>query len=297
MINGKIEMQNVWDMYSEIMKEYEIEDAELKKLQDVELEMLADFHNICEETHIKYSLAFGTMLGAVRHQGFIPWDDDVDVMILRKDYDKLVDAVNKNYSKKYVMLDKSTDKDYFLTFPKFVKKGTTLLEPTSEKCPHRGIYIDVFIIDEMPKHCHKIRNKIYRIGYGMAYYASIGKRGSKFFDSIAIENVQFAKIWKTEKRFGNVAKLFTVKFWNSMAKFSTKGIKDKEKLVVSEDNLKALDKSMFANLALYDFDGLKLWGVANYDKYLTDIYGDYMQIPSKENQVRHAIIKLDFGDN
>ena len=85
----------------------------LKQLQKVELELLKDFDEMCKENHVQYFLAYGSLLGAIRHKGFIPWDDDVDVHMFGKDYLKLTEALKDNKNEKYFFQSLETEKNYF----------------------------------------------------------------------------------------------------------------------------------------------------------------------------------------
>ena len=122
----------------------------LKKLQNVQLEILSDFIDICEKNNLDYFLVFGTALGAVRHKGFIPWDDDVDVGMLREDYNKFLEIAKTQLSNKYEILTPLTNKEYACSVTHFEKKNTSFIPETSKdlKC-NMGINIDIFAFDNI----------------------------------------------------------------------------------------------------------------------------------------------------
>ena len=101
---------------------------ELRKLQLVQKEILDEVVRICNKYNFTYFLSSGTLLGAVRHKGFIPWDDDVDISMFREDYMKFVDVVRNELGDKYAYMDYNVDKNYALCFSKILKKNTVLLE-------------------------------------------------------------------------------------------------------------------------------------------------------------------------
>lgn len=126
-------------------------DNKLRQLQQVELEILLEFKRICEKYNLTYYLVAGTLLGAVRHHGFIPWDDDVDVAMPRQDFEKFLNICSKELSKEYFLQTKENDKDYFFSITKIRKNNTYVCEPEVEHLTfHKGIYIDIFVLEKCP---------------------------------------------------------------------------------------------------------------------------------------------------
>ncbi len=126
-------------------------EQDLQQLHEIELEILLEFRRICEKHNLTYYLVAGTLLGAVRHKGFIPWDDDVDVAMPRKDFEYFCSICDSELQSNYFLQTKKTDKAYFLEFAKIRKNGTHVFEPRLEHLNiHKGIYIDIFAIDKCP---------------------------------------------------------------------------------------------------------------------------------------------------
>lgn len=124
----------------------------LQQLQKTELEILLEFKRICDKYHFTYYLVAGTLLGAVRHQGFIPWDDDVDVAMFRKDFEKFQLICKSELSPKYFLQTRGNDKQYFMQIVKIRKHNTFVCETELEHLDfHKGVYIDIFILDKLPK--------------------------------------------------------------------------------------------------------------------------------------------------
>lgn len=126
----------------------------LRKLQLTELEILKKVDQVCRQYQINYFLIAGTLLGAVRHKGFIPWDDDIDIGMLRSDYEKFIDIClhKQALGKEYYLHCNESDEDYYLPFIKVKKNNTTFAEKCNENIDtHKGIFIDVFPYDNVPK--------------------------------------------------------------------------------------------------------------------------------------------------
>ncbi len=142
-----------------------MEKINLKALQDVELGILKDFINICDTYNLKYVLAYGTCIGAIRHKGFIPWDDDIDVAMPRKDYEKLINIADEVMGDKYVLQTYNSEKNCGLIFGKIRKNGTIMSEVYSHHIDmHQGVWIDIFPYDNVPDdeiERKKIFQKIY----------------------------------------------------------------------------------------------------------------------------------------
>ena len=130
------------------MKEYD--EATLKKVQQTEMEILRDFIKVCDENNLTWFGDAGSGIGALRHKGFIPWDDDIDVMLPRKDFDKMMEVIKRDYSDKYSIANVETMKNYPLMTTRIMMKGTTFIEEPLKniKCD-LGIFLDVYPLDNI----------------------------------------------------------------------------------------------------------------------------------------------------
>ena len=149
-------------------KEYDQET--LKKLHTVQLEMLDAFTEICNKYHFHYSLAGGTMLGAIRHKGFIPWDDDIDVLMLRKEYEEFLKVAQKELGDKYYLDHFEINSDYHLQFAKIKKNGTIFDEAGIHHLDnHKGIFIDIFptdnVYDNVKRSYLDVLNQLHNVYY------------------------------------------------------------------------------------------------------------------------------------
>ena len=131
-----------------IMKE--IKDR-IQEVWQHEQDILNVFHDVCLKNNLKYSLIFGTLLGAARHKGFIPWDDDIDVIMPREDYEKLLSIWEKEVPEGYLIQNKRTNDDFTQNFSKIRKNHTTFIQDEIEKTKkyHTGVFIDIFPADRV----------------------------------------------------------------------------------------------------------------------------------------------------
>lgn len=124
----------------------------LRKLQLVELEIANEIKRVCVENNIKYFLESGTLLGAVRHGGFIPWDDDMDIGMMREEYEKFLKIAPEKLSSEFILQTWKNEKDYSLTFAKVRKSDTIFLEyEFKDSSMHNGIWVDIFPYDSVPE--------------------------------------------------------------------------------------------------------------------------------------------------
>ena len=271
-------------MYKEFDKET------LDKLHQIHLEILNEFAKICNKHNLSYSLAYGTLLGAIRHSGFIPWDDDVDVFMPRKDYEEFLKIAVNELDSKYYLDCFNTNKNYLLQFAKIKKNGTIFdEEATHHLNGHKGIFIDVFPMDNV--------------------YDNIKR---SYFDAILIKNITNtitikSKISKLKEARHPIIvtffRIFSIKTLMKIQKWlSTKNKNNNSKNVVCYYSVYPFKKEVFPREDIFPttkvtFEGNKYDAIKNYDKFLTNLYGDYMKLPPKEKRVNHMPLKLDFGDN
>ena len=266
----------------------------LRKVQLTQLEIAKEIKRVCEENDIRYFLADGSFLGAVRHGGFIPWDDDMDMGMMRSDYEKFCRIAPSKLKPEYCLQTWYTEPNYGLPFGKVVKRNTVYLEnKKSRRLQENGFYVDIFPFDYVPEdpseraaHARKLL-AIYRV--------KLMKSGYKPW----MENDRI--IWK--KRVGylyyQLKSLFVSQKELARA-YDALAVSYLDSSVVCEQS--ALPKPDYyesawcEELADYIFEGETFKGPKDYDKFLTALYGDYMQLPPEDQREnRHQIVEIDFG--
>lgn len=272
---------------------YNMSQDELKKLQETQRELIAEVDRICKKCNIKYNMVGGTMLGAIRHKGYIPWDDDADIGFLRDEYEKFREACKKELNHdKYYMQDLRDTPGYRWGYGKLRKKGTEFKRLNQEHMPYgQGIAIDLMPFDNVPD------------GYV--------ERWLHFFICFIYRKIFWSEVGQyTEKNFFKrcVYKLFSkIPFEiivNSYSKFITKCNKQTSKLVriltfptPKGDAFFGYKKIWYEDLEYYEFDDLKLPGAKDYDGYLSVKYGKYMELPPENKRKTHPVSELKFFDD
>ena len=266
--------------------ESDYEDLNLRDAQMLMADILKDVHKICEKHGLKYFLDAGTLLGAVRHKGFIPWDDDMDIGMLREDYEKFLEIAKKELPEHLFLQTFETDDKYdiYQVPCKIRYNGTILIEKgiAENSEMHNGIYIDVFPYDSLPK-----SNLAYKIQRSLSYNVLKSFiRIRETPDKLSFKNkitFTFYKIvrnlfpYKRRKKFFD----FLVK-WNDVnSPYMGYGLDT----VWSEYIYKKED---YFELTKLEFEGNHFYGPKNYDAILTQLYGDYMTLPKEEDRQWHA---------
>ena len=272
-----------------------MDDKTLRKVQLTQLEIAKEFKRICDEHNLKYMMEGGTLLGAVRHKGFIPWDDDMDFSMPREDYERFFAIMKTSENKKYEVVDWRDDNKYPHPFGKLIKKVTVYQE---EKLGESfGIYIDIFPWDNVPedkavqkKNCFKMMSyrAIVRAKCGCKTY----RAGGKFIFKKWLKNFPFIilSVFGTKKKFVESYEKMAVQY----NKTQTPQIALQCETEVYAWNA---DKNLLDEWVLLSFEDTEFIAPARYDEYLTRSYGDYMTPPPEaERGNQHLIVKLDFGE-
>ena len=266
----------------------------LRKVQMTQLEIAKEIRRVCDENNIRYFLAGGTFLGAVRHKGFIPWDDDMDLGMLRKDYEEFCRIAPEKLKPEYCLQTWYTDPNYSLPFGKVVKRNTVYLEgKKTNRLKENGFYVDIFPVDyvpEEPESRAELAAKLVKL-----YRTKLMKSGYCPW----VDNGAF--LWK--KRIGYVyyqlLSLFArqedlARDFDALSTSAPAGTHVVEQEALSGP--KYLKASLFDQFSEYPFEGEMFTGVADYDLYLSTLYGDYMQLPPEDQREnRHQIVEIDFG--
>ncbi|MDE5722538.1 MAG: LicD family protein [Clostridia bacterium] len=265
----------------------------LDQMHGLHLILADEVKRICDKHNIKYFMIAGTLLGAVRHKGFIPWDDDMDFGMLRQDYEKFISVCEFEIdeSKFYLQTDKK-DKFYTFNFAKLRLCGTRVLEGFSSKVnTNQGIYIDIFPIDNVPDSKIAAYFQFKRFWfYRSLLWVKCG------YGSDAVKKKNSFRVAKF------ISKFFSIKYLKKRKlKIITKYKNKMTKKVVTSDgsyglNKETLDRTWVDTLKEYAFEDRQYPGVADYNAYLSYFYGDYMQLPPENDRNHHGRLEVDFGE-
>ena len=272
------------------MKHDEYDKKTLDKLHSVEIEMLNEFVRICEKNNLEYFLVGGTLLGAVRHAGFIPWDDDIDVGMPRSDYDKFIKIAKDELKKDFYLKSMETIDDYYLPFAKIMKKNTLFIEYAKnnyyEDNETKGIFIDIFPFENVRKNglCYKLR---YFMGYAIVDTLFFKKGITKLKDNKHKILTVLLSIF-TKKRLKKIFRHIVANGKNNKSKYvsvigSGYGFR---KELMERSNVFPTKKIIFCEK---EYNGMN-----NNDAYLSSLYGDYMKLPPKDKRINHMPMKLSF---
>lgn len=262
----------------------QVSSTEQKKIM---LEILNYIDKVCSKYGIFYSLSGGTLLGAVRHAGFIPWDDDIDIMLTRNNYDKLIHQLEKEPGE-YTFFNFSVS-GYKYVFAKLCSSVTYQRSPSSE-IASLGIFIDIFPIDSLPTQSVE-REKFVKEVNQLQRDATMAD-----FHSYAGSDTYLKKLIKTF--------LYFPKFYRLSREQAMKKRLEELNLKMQQYNdadtkyvgfvcsryaltKEKFPREIFEEYSYYEFEGRKYQGIKDADVYLKQLYGDYMQMPPKNKQVNH----------
>lgn len=269
-----------------------------EELKQAELDILKDVARFCEENHLRYYLGGGTLLGAVRHKGFIPWDDDIDISMPRPDYLQFIHTYNREGSR-YFVKSIEIDDQYVYTNAKVYDGKTYLLDYLVRKpAPYSGVHIDIFPIDGLPK--SRVRQRFLFLEQEMllilARGSSMGYVSShKYYDS-AKKGGKIKGWLRTALKFGAITVFRFLptsrllrKINTNLEQFPYESSEEVACLVacIHGAACERLSKAEFEPRMFFDFEGIKLQGSAGYVTYLKQLYGNYMKLPPEANRIAH----------
>jgi len=263
----------------------------LKPLHDKMLEIMQYIHDFCVENHIEYCLAFGSVLGAVRHGGFIPWDDDMDIYMTAEGYKRFKELFKAKGDHKNFFLQELDETDGMCELPKLRMNGTTFIEPLYAKYNmHHGIYVDIFILHKAPRSYFKKKKMLYAL-----QYLTLKKLAEIHYDRRRVYKPILALLRCLPKNFlrkSALRMLYKYDVDNTISEYSTGEIYAKRAFIQSE--------IIFPTKRM-KFEDKEFYVPGETDAYLKLMYGDYMQIPSLESikWTQHAAVwdvNVDYRD-
>lgn len=266
-----------------MQKALELTSKELRRLQLTQLEMLHELHRICDENNIKYILDAGTLLGAIRHGGFIPWDDDIDIRMLRSEYEKLCIVLEKKEENKmFFFQNYKSDKNYYWQYSRLLKRGTRYVRLGKEHLKQKdGVYLDIFVCDGVPKSktIRKIHNLIMKFCrksmYAKVAYITEKNRTKKLIYSM-LRYIPKSFVFFL---YGTVAKIFNEDNCERFGSYGWHAEKDNQGFL----------KKWFTELDLVEFEDGEFLAPKDFQGFLAYSFGeDYMELPSADQRIAKA---------
>ena len=263
---------------------FKLTHEQLRAVQLKQLEILKEIKKICETNNIKYYLLGGTLLGAVRHKGFIPWDDDLDIGMLREDYEKFLSIARNQLPDKYFLQTTYLEQGYSLPFAKIRANGTILEESNiSHLNIHKGIWIDVFPLDGVLNPQGKLikwRYKLINLCTTMIGYTNKAVELKKLKTIVFVKIFSLIGIKKLDKIRTFLMKLDENKDYRYITNFgSNYGF-----------NKQLVQKSTYGNPVYIEFEDSEFFAPSEYEYLLKKIFGDYMKLPPLEKRISGHII-------
>lgn len=270
---------------------------QIKKIQEIELKNLRVLKEICEKLGIEFFLYGGTLIGAVRHQGFVPWDDDLDVAMLREDYMKFVKEAPALLPRDYYLQTPYTDKKTPFFYSKLRLKGTKCIDFAYHKLNiEKGIYVDIYPIDNMPDDDTELMRNFNR--YQKIIRTYVWRQSP--YPSIEFKERNIKRLIKNGVKYTVSVLLHLIPHRIFVKRIDQIMMRDNYKPTKRQGNYSYPEpKNLFLNITPLEdgvFEGLSVKLPQNWDFHLTSRYGDYMKMPPENERLGHRPFELDFGD-
>ena len=276
-----------------MLKSKRYDDETLKHLQQVEMKILKYFIEICEKHNLTYFMYAGSLLGVIRHNGFIPWDDDIDVIMFREDFEKLNKILEKNIDEKYRFFNVLNEETYHYTWGRLTLKNTLFKEWWGDQVDYTpNIFIDIFILDNVPS--NKFKKFIHK-------WKSFTLNQLVIYSILKFENESKIKEL-IQKTIYYILKIIPVSPSTIKKKcvksFSKYQYEDCEEVCdfPSENQMQRSFRTDWLPLKRGKFEDIEVNIPNNYDKILRMDFNEYMELPPEESRFNPAPEKIDFGE-
>lgn len=269
----------------------EIKQDTLRQIQMIQLEMLVEVDRICRKCGIKYNIIAGTLLGAVRHGGYIPWDDDADVALLRPEYEKFRQAVKTELdTSRFYFQDHRRTRGYRWGYGKLRRKDTLFLREHQEHMPYeQGIFIDIFPLDGVPNN----------------YFL----RSMKNFECFCVRKILWSKVGQVAEKsmlkrqcYKLLARIPEEHIWDYYNRMVSSADRKRTRMVriltfPTPNSEYGYYRSWYENSVDTMFEGKIFQGIKDYDSYLSFKFGDYKKLPPMDKRKTHPVSSLKLLNN
>lgn len=266
-----------------------LDEKQLGDLRAVQIEMLVEVDRICRKCGVKYNIVAGTLLGAVRHGGYIPWDDDADIALLRSDYEKFRKVCKTELdSSRFYFQDHRNTKGYRWGYGKIRRKNTIFLRENQEHMPYeQGIFIDIFPLDGVPDN----------------YFL----RSLKNFECFCVRKILWAKVGKIAEKnhwkrlvyraLEKIPEQLIFRYYHCMVHHANKRETRMVRILMfpTPNSEWGYYRCWYENSTDILFEGRVFQGIKDYDSYLSFKFGNYMELPPLENRKIHPVSSFRAG--
>ena len=262
--------------------------TEISQVKSIQLEIMDYFHSWCMENNIKYFISAGTLIGALRHKGFIPWDDDIDVVMLRKDYDHLIATFPNTETGKYRLYSIEVDNNCTKPYAKIYDSQTVMIEGNERIETTLGVNIDIFPLENATDDIQdairmKKQIKIYDniLGVKLLDHSDRGKTKNFLVGLLRMLSIPFTCGWLIH----NIIRRATKYKDNEDSRFIVNAV------IYAKGEKEILEREWFKETVELDFEGRKYLAPVGADQYMHRLFGDYMQLPPEDKRVSHHSFK------
>ena len=273
------------------------DNRQLRRLQLTELNLARVFAGICEKFHLRYYMVGGTMLGAVRHKGFIPWDDDMDFGMPRPDYERFLTIVRNELPEGIDFLNYKQNADYKRYFSRIVDTRVTVVNASNTRTIEEKAWIDIFPFDGMPAGKLAQKARFWRMTFWRFLYrascfeelANLNRPGRSKSVQLAIRFLQKTHLgrgWNTKKLMGILERRLMKRGYDESPYMVS--------LFGSYMEREIVDKRLLGEGRKYPFEDTRLNGPVESDAFLRHFYGDYMTPPKDSDKDKHNIKEIHY---
>ena len=278
---------------------YKYTDDVINKLHEVHNEIIHDFHNVCMKHGIQYFAIAGTLLGAVRHKGIIPWDDDVDLGLLREDYEKFLSVYEEELSDKYDLFCPDTVNDYYSFVTKLSLRNSKFLTDIAKNAgiDNMGIYIELFVYENCSADPAEVEKEIKKVNQIKNLYISYQVKKPLSYDKFPVNVIK--NTVKRGLRLYCRMRGYTQERLNQMYVKETSSHPETGWVTEYGDDttmVNIIKKKDIFPITQVPFADFEISIPANTHEFLTQVYGDYMQMPKEEDRWNQAPIRIVFPD-